>query len=167
MNNEGMCAFILTDRPKCKGGMQDNDSNNNNTNATNEGDKKYEKEIKILIRLFGDSINKEELKQKIMNSNGNIELVIKELVRLSVENEKQEQENTINTFDDNKSIQREMEKAEIGETKPGINLQGYCINEMCLASKAELPVWINIGFNDITFISDKTSFNCPDCKKET
>ncbi|ETN99512.1 hypothetical protein RFI_37959, partial [Reticulomyxa filosa] len=67
----------------------------------------------------------------------------------------------------NKSIQREMEKSKIGETKPGINLQGYCINEMCLASKAKLPVWINIGFNNITFISDKTSFNCSDCKKET
>ncbi|ETO00514.1 hypothetical protein RFI_36925, partial [Reticulomyxa filosa] len=146
--------------------MQDNKSGNNNTNATNEGDKKYEKEIKTLIRLFGDSIKKEELKQKIINNNGNIELMIKELVQLSVENEvyynisyfiiidvffilfllnrikakKQEQENTTNIFDDNnKSIQKEMEKTEIGKTKPGINLQGYCINEMCLASKAKLP----------------------------
>ncbi|ETO34593.1 hypothetical protein RFI_02497 [Reticulomyxa filosa] len=185
MNNEEMCNFILIDKVKCKGGMQDNNSNNNNTNAINEEDK-YEKEIKILVRLFGDSINKEELKEKIINSNGSIELVIKELVQLSVENEnkrkinelekieqkqeqKQEQENVVNIFDDinNKSIHREMEKSEIGEIKPGINLQGYCINEICLASKAKLPVWINIEFNNITFISDKTSFNCPDCKKET
>ncbi|ETO37051.1 hypothetical protein RFI_00011 [Reticulomyxa filosa] len=82
-----ICDFILTDKAKCKGGMQDNNGNNNNINATNEGDKKHEKEIKTLIRLFGDSINKEELKQKIINNNGNIELVIKELVQFSVENE--------------------------------------------------------------------------------
>ncbi|ETO31156.1 hypothetical protein RFI_05965, partial [Reticulomyxa filosa] len=185
MNNKDMYNFVLIDKTKCKGGMQDNNSNNNNTNTANEEDKKYEKEIKILTQLFSDSINKEELKKKIINNNGNIELVLKELVQLFIENEvylscfittdiffflkqEQKQENIMNIFDNNnKSIKREMEKSEIGEIKPGINLQGYCINEMCLASKAKLPAWINIGFNNITFISDKTSFNCLDCKKET
>ncbi|ETO32432.1 hypothetical protein RFI_04683, partial [Reticulomyxa filosa] len=140
---------------KCNGGMQDN-----NYNDTNEKDRKYVTEVKTLIRLFGDSINTEELQKKIANHNGNIELVIKDIVQQFVEKEKQEQEN-------NKSVQKETEQTEIGETKPGINLQGYCSNETCLASKAKLPVWVNIGFNDITFISDKTSFSCPDCKKLT
>ncbi|ETO11735.1 penicillin-binding protein, partial [Reticulomyxa filosa] len=87
LNNEDMCDFVLIDKAKCKGGMQDSNGDNDNTSAINEGDKKHEKEIKALIRLFGDSINKEELKQKIINNNGNIELVIKGLVQLSVENE--------------------------------------------------------------------------------
>ncbi|ETO06484.1 RNA recognition motif-containing protein RRM [Reticulomyxa filosa] len=140
--------YISIGKVKCNGGMQDN-----NYNDTNEKGK-YIKEIKILIRLFGDSMNKEELKQKIMNNNGNIELVIKELVQLSVENEvyynnnnniscfiiteqeqEQTQENTMvifnNNNNNNNNIQREIR---IGETKPGINLQGdwmwkYCIKK--------------------------------------
>ncbi|ETO33233.1 hypothetical protein RFI_03874, partial [Reticulomyxa filosa] len=73
----------------------------------------------------------------------------------------------IATLNKLKSLEKEKEKTEIGETKPGINLQGYCNNETCLASKAKLPVWVNIGFDSITFISNKTNFCCPDCKKET
>ncbi|ETO32083.1 WD-40 repeat protein [Reticulomyxa filosa] len=202
-----MSNCVLTDSMKCKGGMQDN--NKNNRSDINEKDRTYAKEIKTLVRLFGDSINEEELRQKIEYHSGNIELVIKELVqqilimniylymhikhKLEAEpktNEleekteqviyknhficfcityfKQEQGNTMNEINNNnKSVQKEMEITEIGETKPGINLQGYCINENCLASKAKLPVWINIGFYNITFVSDKTSFSCPDCKKST
>ncbi|ETO34596.1 hypothetical protein RFI_02491, partial [Reticulomyxa filosa] len=216
--------FFLLDDVKCNGGMQDN----NNTN------RKYVKEIKTLVQLFGDSISEEELQQKIEHHHGDIELLIKDLVQQSIEKEvlktnkkkkvysidvgyffllylsipkkkkknkleaeskinelknaeqvkakgilfiyflkifiwylfKQEQGNIANeTNGGNKSVQKEMEKTEIGETKPGINLQGYCSNDTCLASKAKLPVWVNIGFDNITFISDKTSFSCPDCKK--
>ncbi|ETO09750.1 hypothetical protein RFI_27629, partial [Reticulomyxa filosa] len=156
--------------------------NNNNLSETS---RRFEKETKIMVRLFGDAINKEELQQKIESYNGNIELVFKELVQRSIENEdnleaesKTDEPNnkeqvqhclfilaTENT--NNKSVQKEIEKTEVGETKPGINLQGYCNNETCLASKAKLPVWVNIGFDNITFISDKASFNCPDCKKST
>ncbi|ETO09302.1 hypothetical protein RFI_28085 [Reticulomyxa filosa] len=60
-------------------------------------------------------------------------------------------------------LKKEDEKIEIGETKPGINLQGYCTNVDCLAAKAKLPVWVNLGFGDISFNSDKTSYRCPDC----
>ncbi|ETO12171.1 hypothetical protein RFI_25205, partial [Reticulomyxa filosa] len=60
-------------------------------------------------------------------------------------------------------LKKEEEKVEIGETKPGINLQGYCINADCLAAKTKLPVWVNLGFGDISFHSEKTSYNCPDC----
>ncbi|ETO14616.1 hypothetical protein RFI_22753, partial [Reticulomyxa filosa] len=127
-------------------------------------------------------MSEEDLQQKVIYHNGNIELVIKDLVQQSVEKEyKPEAERKVNELEDtekkqeyekipnerSKSVQKEMEKTEIGETKPGINLQGYCNNEICLAAKAKLPAWINIGFDNITFISDKTSFNCPDCKKET
>ncbi|ETO33521.1 hypothetical protein RFI_03583 [Reticulomyxa filosa] len=64
-------------------------------------------------------------------------------------------------------LKKEDERAEIGETKPGINLQGYCTNTDCLASKANLPVWVNLGFGDISFNSEKTLYNCPDCGQST
>ncbi|ETO34921.1 hypothetical protein RFI_02153 [Reticulomyxa filosa] len=67
--------------------MQDNSGDNININAIHEGDKKYEKEIKTLTQLLSDSINKEELKKKIMKNNGNIELVIKDIVQQFIENE--------------------------------------------------------------------------------
>ncbi|ETO11869.1 hypothetical protein RFI_25507 [Reticulomyxa filosa] len=141
---------------KCNGGMQDKNNYN----------RKYVKEIKTLTRLFGDSITKEELQQKIEHHCGNIGSVIKDLVQQSIE--KKDQENTANeTNSNNTSVQKETEKTEIGEIKPGINLQGCCSNETCLASKAKLPVWINVGFDNITFTSDRTSFSCPDCKKST
>ncbi|ETO22667.1 WD-40 repeat-containing protein [Reticulomyxa filosa] len=201
--------------------MQDN----NSSKVTNEGDNMYVKKIKMLIRLFGDSINKEELQQKIARHNGDIELIIEDLVQQSIEKEvlhvfllsgvghsifntkkeqirsrkqsqrieeyragnnkviflfiylfhsflnntqKGEQREEANESDNkSKSVQKEVEKTEIGETKPGINLQGYCSNDTCLASKAKLLVWVNIGFDNITFVSDKTSFSCPDCKRST
>ncbi|ETO00325.1 hypothetical protein RFI_37121, partial [Reticulomyxa filosa] len=171
---------------KCNGGMQDNNNSSNNN-------QKYGKEIKTLVRLFGDSITEEELKQKIEKHHGNIETVIRDLIQQSIEKEsKSEEKSKANELKNveqvkkkknhfilfhislvneisggNKSVQKETEKTGIGETKPGINLQGYCSNEICLASKAKLPVWINIGFNNITFTSNKTSFSCPDCKKPT
>ncbi|ETO31120.1 hypothetical protein RFI_06002, partial [Reticulomyxa filosa] len=168
-----IAQLYLIDDVKCNGGMQD--KSNSNYTDTSGKDRKYVKEIRVLVSLFGNSINEEGLQQKIEYHNGNLELVIKDLVQQSIENEvitnllplfKQVQENAGNE-DSSKSIQKEMEKTEIGETKPGINLQGYCSNGTCLASKAKLPVWINIGFDNITFISDKASFSCPDCKKST
>ncbi|ETO35059.1 hypothetical protein RFI_02016 [Reticulomyxa filosa] len=140
----------------------------------------------VLIRLFGNVMNKEELQHKVDHFNGNIEPVIKDLVQQSIEKEnkleegqnanelknteqKQERivENNVMDKDNNKILQKEIEKTEIGKTKPGINLQGYYTNETCLASKAKLPVWVNIGFDNVAFISDKTSFGCPDCKTPT
>ncbi|ETO34934.1 hypothetical protein RFI_02140, partial [Reticulomyxa filosa] len=64
---------------------------------------------------------------------------------------------------DSDILKKEEEKAEIGETKPGINVQGYCANMDCLAAKAKLPVWVSLGFGDISFNSEKTSYSCPDC----
>ncbi|ETO01227.1 hypothetical protein RFI_36213, partial [Reticulomyxa filosa] len=64
-------------------------------------------------------------------------------------------------------LKKEDEKVEIGETKSGINLQGYCTNMDCLAAKAKLPVWINLGFGDISFNPDKTAYSCPDCGQPT
>ncbi|ETO02530.1 hypothetical protein RFI_34903, partial [Reticulomyxa filosa] len=164
---EDMHNCFLAQKIKCGGGMQENN---------NQGERKYAKEIKTLIQLFGDSINKEDLQREIIRYNGNIELTIKDLVQRSIEKEdqleveskKQEQGNAMDESNSNgKSVQKEMEKTEIGETKPGINLQGYCNNETCLVSKAKLSVWINIGFGDITIFSNSTSFSCPDCKKST
>ncbi|ETO07442.1 hypothetical protein RFI_29950, partial [Reticulomyxa filosa] len=80
----------------------------------------------------------------------------------TVEDEKEK--NTVETV---KSLEKEKEKTEIGEIESGINVQGFCLNGNCLASKGKLPVWVNIGFNAISFISDKASLNCPDCSKST
>ncbi|ETO14568.1 NB-ARC domain-containing protein [Reticulomyxa filosa] len=60
-------------------------------------------------------------------------------------------------------LKKEDEKADIGETKPGINLQGFCTNTDCLAAKARLAVWVNMGFGNISFNSEQTSYRCPDC----
>ncbi|ETO32884.1 hypothetical protein RFI_04233 [Reticulomyxa filosa] len=65
------------------------------------------------------------------------------------------------------NLQKEKEHVEIGEVKPGINLQGNCTNGDCLAAKGKLLVWVNIGFNSITFTPGQTSFACPDCEKLT
>ncbi|ETO36249.1 hypothetical protein RFI_00813, partial [Reticulomyxa filosa] len=64
-------------------------------------------------------------------------------------------------------LKKEDEKTEVGETKPGINLQGYCTNDNCLASKAKIPVWVNEEFKSISFVSNMTSYPCPDCKQLT
>ncbi|ETO34595.1 hypothetical protein RFI_02495, partial [Reticulomyxa filosa] len=91
----------------------------------------------------------------------------------SIEESKTEQKTNDNvgvdvgSVQDSDKLKKEEEKAEIGETKPGINLQGYCTNIDCLASKAKLPVWMNIGFSDISFNSEKTLYNCPDCGQFT
>ncbi|ETN98518.1 hypothetical protein RFI_38974, partial [Reticulomyxa filosa] len=57
----------------------------------------------------------------------------------------------------NRSLQKEMEKTEMG----------YCTNDICLASKLKLPVWINIGFNAISIVPGKTLFDCINCKEAT
>ncbi|ETO29090.1 hypothetical protein RFI_08035 [Reticulomyxa filosa] len=69
-----------TNTIKCRGGMQ-------NDNVGNSESRKYAKEIKTLLRLFGSIANKEELQQKIEYYNGNIELVIKDVVQQSIEKE--------------------------------------------------------------------------------
>ncbi|ETO21379.1 hypothetical protein RFI_15826 [Reticulomyxa filosa] len=84
------------------------------------------------------------------------------------ENERSlQKEASIEIEQTSEKLKKEDERAEIGETRPGINLQGYCTHTDCLASKANLPVWVNIGFGDISFVSDKTSYCCPDCRQST
>ncbi|ETO31629.1 hypothetical protein RFI_05489, partial [Reticulomyxa filosa] len=159
-------------------------------NNINEKNREYTKEMKTLIKLFGDLINKEELQQKMEYYNENIELVIKEikyeiaiaylstcllmvmffLTNKQKKKDKSKPESTVDDLENVEQVQectKEIEKTEVGEVKPGINLQGYCTNETCLASKAKLPVWVNIGFDAISFVSSNTSFSCPDCKKLT
>ncbi|ETO26944.1 hypothetical protein RFI_10189, partial [Reticulomyxa filosa] len=41
---------------------------------------KYEKEKKVLLRLCGDTISEEELQQKLEESNGNIAIVIEQML---------------------------------------------------------------------------------------
>ncbi|ETO29863.1 WD repeat-containing protein [Reticulomyxa filosa] len=142
---------------KLKGGMQ------------NELEQdKFLVEMKALIRLCGDVVEEEVLRKQLEEANGNVSVVIENMVsRFMSENEmkekdkKKEIENITEKIEKGK---REEEKIDIGETKPGINLQGYCSNKKCLAAKGKLLVWINIGFNEISFVSDKASYSCPDCK---
>ncbi|ETO34935.1 hypothetical protein RFI_02139, partial [Reticulomyxa filosa] len=131
---------------------------------------KYEKEMKVLQQLYGDVMKEEELRKYLEGSNGNVQMMI-EQINTTLSNQKTAiqgsmEENKIEQINDN-TLKKEDEKVKIGETKPGINLQGYCINMDCLAAKAKLPVWVNIGFGDISFESNKTSFRCPDCGQST
>ncbi|ETO35315.1 hypothetical protein RFI_01748, partial [Reticulomyxa filosa] len=136
---------------KLAGGMQDESKT-----------VKYEAEMKALIKLYGDVVKEDALKKKLEQSNGNVSVVI-EQITASLLN----QNTAVQVTEEKKTEQKEEEKVEIGETKPGINLQGYCTNIDCLASKAKLPVWVNIGFSDISFDSEKTSYGCPDCGQFT
>ncbi|ETO06869.1 hypothetical protein RFI_30524, partial [Reticulomyxa filosa] len=167
---------------KLAGGMQ------NESKTVN-----YEGKVKALIKLYGDVAKEDVLKKKLEQSNGNVLNVVDQMtvtlnqntaVQHSIEEIKTEQVKTIDilflTYKTNDDagvnsglvqepdkLKKEEEKAEIGEIKPGINLQGYCTNIDCLASKAKLLVWINIGFCDISFNSEKTLYNCPDCGQLT
>ncbi|ETO22300.1 hypothetical protein RFI_14899, partial [Reticulomyxa filosa] len=80
-------------------------------------------------------------------------------------NAQKERSDTLHEINENgDDLQTEKKKAEIGEIKPGINLQGYCVNkERCLASQSELLIWINIGFCRIWSYFPNTSFPCPHC----
>ncbi|ETO13217.1 G-protein beta WD-40 repeats containing protein [Reticulomyxa filosa] len=64
-------------------------------------------------------------------------------------------------------LKKEDKSAEVGEIKAGINLQGYCTNKECLAANANLPVWVNKGFKDITLTSTDALYKCPDCQQST
>ncbi|ETO33297.1 hypothetical protein RFI_03811 [Reticulomyxa filosa] len=136
-NTKMVSNCISIEKVKCNGGMQDNNDNNNNDK--NEKDQKYVKEIKTLIRLFGESINEEELQKKIAHRNGDIESVIKDIANNllkrsnnkledveQVNNKfilfvcfkdkqfilfKQEQGNSLNG--NNKIVQKEMEKQKL------------------------------------------------------
>ncbi|ETN99573.1 hypothetical protein RFI_37897, partial [Reticulomyxa filosa] len=125
---------------------------------------KYAMEMKALIRLCGNIIEEDELKKQLEQSNGNVSQVVEKIISKLMNQNIKESKEIEYTSD---KFKREKEKVEVGEIKPGINLQGYCINEKCLASKAKLPIWINIGFKNISFISDKTCLICPDCKLST
>ncbi|ETO25575.1 NB-ARC domain-containing protein [Reticulomyxa filosa] len=136
------------------------------------GQEKYATEMKMLKRLCSGTIDQDELEKQLEENNGSVALVVEKIISKLINQNIEIPENDIdNKQNDQKtdsSLKKEDEKAEIGETNPGINLQGYCVyNQSCLASKANLPVWVNIGFADISFTSDKTSYCCPYCKQPT
>ncbi|ETO24762.1 hypothetical protein RFI_12393 [Reticulomyxa filosa] len=155
---------------KCLGGMQ------NRPKST-----KYELEMKALRRLCGNVIEEDELRKQLEESNGNVSVVIgrvvAKLMNPQIESCDPDFVNKVNQSENEHIIElveqkldklkKEEEKIEIGETKPGINLQGHCRNMDCLAAKAKLPVWINLEFGSVTFVSDNTAYNCPDCKQST
>ncbi|ETO14549.1 G-protein beta WD-40 repeats containing protein [Reticulomyxa filosa] len=126
--------------------------------------KKYAKEIKVLMRLCGDIIEESEVQKQLEESNGNVSLVLEKILsELLNQNVKQEKE----IIEEVEILRKEEESEKVGEIKPGINLQGYCDNEKCLASKGRLLVWINVGFTEIAFVADKVRFECPDCRNKT
>ncbi|ETO15385.1 WD-40 repeat-containing protein [Reticulomyxa filosa] len=138
---------------------------------------KYEAEIKALVRLYGTTIKEEELRKQLEQNNGNVEIVIEQItttlmkqnadIEETVAGQDKQKDTAIEIEQKTEKLKKEDEKIEIGETKPGINLQGYCINQDCLASKAKIPVWVNLGFVNISFQSDKAPYYCPDCGQLT
>ncbi|ETO21880.1 hypothetical protein RFI_15323 [Reticulomyxa filosa] len=136
--------------------------------------KKYEAEMSVLIKLYGDVIKEDILRKKLEQSNGNVSAVIDQITatlldqnvicttkiqyiqilllhykaknrllsKVQLMKKKTEQVRNNNDGVKSNKLKKEEEKAEIGETKTGINLQGYCTNVDCLASKAKLPAMI-------------------------
>ncbi|ETO34415.1 WD-40 repeat protein [Reticulomyxa filosa] len=141
------------------------------------GSEKYEMEMKALIRLYGDMVKEEELKKKLEESNGNVSIVIEQMTATLMRQDsntqdliaQQSEHKDVNAEAEQRAekLKKEDEKVEIGTTKPGINLQGYCTNIDCLAAKAKLPVWVNLGFGAISFHADNTLYYCPDCGQST
>ncbi|ETO10930.1 NB-ARC domain-containing protein [Reticulomyxa filosa] len=132
---------------------------------------KYEAKMKTLIRLYGDVIKEEELRKQLVQNDGNMSVVIEQITNSLMNRNVAEQIEHKNTAMEveqkSEELQKEDEKAEIGHIDPGINLQGYCTNQDCLASKAKFPVWVSLGFVNISFHADKTSYCCPDCRQST
>ncbi|ETN98654.1 hypothetical protein RFI_38838, partial [Reticulomyxa filosa] len=99
------------------------------------------KKIKALMTLFGDAIDERELKKYLEENNGNVVLVIEQLTSKLMHRDTKESEEKKHS----KEVEKKTEKVKknednenVGEIKPGINLQGYCNNEKCLASKGKL-----------------------------
>ncbi|ETN97362.1 hypothetical protein RFI_40169 [Reticulomyxa filosa] len=134
------------------------------------GQSKYTKEIKALMVLFGDAIDERELKEHLEENNGNVALVIEKLTSklMNIDaKESEEKEKSKEMEKKSEKVKKEEEHEKVGEIKPGINLQGYCNNEKCLASKGKLLVWVNLEFIEISFIPDKTKLECPNCLEKT
>ncbi|ETO17191.1 viral A-type inclusion protein, partial [Reticulomyxa filosa] len=126
------------------------------------GEKDFTKGIEILRALCSGTIKEEELRRQLEQNNGNVYAVANEIISELMKLKKDlEEEKKLNEF------KKEEEKTEVGEIRPGINLQGYCINGNCLASKAKIPVWVNEEFKCISLAPNTTSFLCPDCKQLT
>ncbi|ETO15642.1 hypothetical protein RFI_21722, partial [Reticulomyxa filosa] len=51
-------------------------------------------------------------------------------------------------------VEKEEEKAQVGELSSGINLQGLCSKHECLAAKTHLPVWVNVGFKESLLLNE-------------
>ncbi|ETO15122.1 hypothetical protein RFI_22241, partial [Reticulomyxa filosa] len=151
--------FVYKESGDLSGGMQHNTEPNKNA-----------KELKALMTLFDDAIDESELKKRLEENNGNVVLVIEQLTTKLMHQEIKESEEK----EHSKEIEKKTEKVKkdednenVGEIKPGINLQGYCNNEKCLASKGRLLVWISFGFIEISLTPDKTVFECPNCAGKT
>ncbi|ETO02844.1 hypothetical protein RFI_34569, partial [Reticulomyxa filosa] len=141
------------------GGMQHNTEPNKNV-----------KEIKVLMTLFGDAIEESELKKHLEENNGNVALVIEKLTSklINLDNkESEEKEKSKEVEKESEKVKKEEENEKVGQIKSGINLQGYCNNEKCLASKGKLLVWINLEFTEISLTPDKIKFECPNCMEKT
>ncbi|ETO28819.1 hypothetical protein RFI_08308 [Reticulomyxa filosa] len=164
------------EEPTMNGGMDNKPEHAKQDN----NQEKYAMEIKALLRLCDEVTNEEELRKTLEQNNGNVSHVIEHLVSkllkqkvrfvynyilsLFFTNSEQVIEMEEKKVD---NLRKEKELVEIGEFKPGINLQGNCINEDCLAAKGKLLVWVNIGFESVSFMSGQTLFTCPDCGKLT
>ncbi|ETO07309.1 hypothetical protein RFI_30082 [Reticulomyxa filosa] len=156
-------GFVFIDRMNTCGGMQTKDTNNGSIDNN-----RYAKEIDLLMVICSNITDENELRSKLEEFNGNIAYVTNEaeeeiksqneieqvsqqlfLIRIllyykkkKVKEIKDEETVAAKKEINENQIEKEEEKAEVGQTKPGVNLQGYCTNEDCLAAKAKFLVWI-------------------------
>ncbi|ETO05179.1 hypothetical protein RFI_32216 [Reticulomyxa filosa] len=147
----------------------------NNGNVSVVLEKLVSKLMNQKVRLYFTKNNKKKSVQKFLNKKKKTEIQVKTCIarhksqKIKMNKIKDNQELKKDGESEQKldKLHKEDEKVEIGETKPGINVQGYCVNQDCLAARAKLPVWVNLGFGDASFHSDRTNYRCPDCAQAT
>jgi len=157
--------------------------------------------MESIKKLCGDVIAEEELKQLVNQCNGNMSSVIEKVVSKLVEQEKVKTDQELKLLESQKNVmpenivktnreeekvleeknmiekkqstlKMEEEQLQVGEVKPGLNLQGYCNNKKeCLAAQSSFLMWINMKYESISLNgkenTNKKTFECPNCKEKT
>ncbi|ETO15552.1 putative peptidoglycan N-acetylglucosamine deacetylase [Reticulomyxa filosa] len=152
------------------------------TNNGSVNNDQYAKEIDLLKVLYSNVTDKNEVMSKLeefneINTNSIIFSKFEILIKIKKVTDEAKEEiklhNEIGQVKDIKDeetvaakkeinenqIEKEEKKAEVVQTKPGVNLQCYCANENCLAAKTKFLKNI-IKTSAITFflIKDKKKF---------
>ncbi|ETO05819.1 hypothetical protein RFI_31578 [Reticulomyxa filosa] len=141
-------GFVFIYRMNTRGCMQTKDTNN--VSVDND---RYAKGIDLLMVFCSNVTDKNELMSKFEEFNSIVSSVISYLASkdrsINVKEIKDEETVAAKKEVNENQIEKEEKKAEVGQTKPGANLQGYCTN----------------GDNSLFFINSRKKIKNNDNKK--